>query len=101
MDELPIVEVQSGKRYSIVRFEIEVLTPGKVGLLPNATTGLSAWAGSKPIALTDEGLVADLPKGIHTILLGIDRKLFKEESVRVELREGKGSSAQTRLRMGR
>ncbi|WP_373330843.1 PVC-type heme-binding CxxCH protein [Salmonirosea aquatica] len=101
LDELSIIEVSPGKRYSIVRFEVEVLTPGKLTLALNATAGITAWADQKPIPLTDEGLAAELPKGIHTITLGIDRKLFKESSVKVELREGKGSSAQTRLRMGR
>lgn len=101
LDELPAIEVPPGKQYSIVRFDVEVLTPGQVSLVPNATAGITAWAGQKPISLTDEGLVVDLPKGIHTITLGIDRKLFKEASVKVALQEGKGSSAQTRLRMGR
>jgi putative heme-binding domain-containing protein len=101
LDELPSIEVLPGKRYSIVRFEVEVLTPGRLTLALNSTGGITAWVGQKAIPLNDEGLAAELPKGIHTITLGIDRKLFKESSVKVELREGKGSSAQTRLRIGR
>ena len=101
LDELPVVEAVSGKKYSVVRFEIEVLSPGKLNLALDATAGVSAWAGQKPLSLTDDGLNAELPKGVHAITLAIDRKDFKESAVRVQLVEGKAGSAQTRLRMGR
>uniref|UniRef100_UPI00359450E7 hypothetical protein n=1 Tax=Persicitalea sp. TaxID=3100273 RepID=UPI00359450E7 len=98
--DLPIIAASS-KQYSVARFEVEVLTPGRVSLGLNADAGVSAWVDQKPIQTYDEGLVAELPKGVHTITLSIDRKLFKEPAVRVQLLDGKAGSAQTRLRMGR
>jgi len=100
LDELPVLEAGS-KQYSVVRFETEVLTPGQLTLGVNTSAGLSAWVDRKPISLTDGSLVASLPKGTHMVTLTIDRKLFKEPEVRVQLMDGKAGAAQTRLRMGR
>ncbi|GHB67005.1 L-sorbosone dehydrogenase [Persicitalea jodogahamensis] len=100
LDELPVIEAGQ-KHYSVARFEVEVLTPGNVSLGLNSSAGVTAWADQKPVLWADEGLVANLPKGVHTIMLAIDRKLFKERAVRVQLLDGKAGAAQTRLRMGR
>jgi putative heme-binding domain-containing protein len=100
VEELPVLELNSSKRYSVVRFDIEVLTPGQVHLALNSTAGLSAWVGQKAVKLTEQGMVADLGKGMHTITLVMDRNAFKENRLSVSLPDGEGT-AQTRLRMGR
>ncbi len=99
LDELPVIEA-GAKKHSVARFDIEVLTPGKVTLGLNANGGVSAWVAQKPLSSGDEGLTADLPKGTHTITLAIDRKLFKDSELRVQVLDGKAGTAQTRLRMG-
>ncbi|GAA4456850.1 L-sorbosone dehydrogenase [Nibrella saemangeumensis] len=106
VDELPVVEAGPGKSYSLVRFEVEVLTPGPVNLGLNATAGLSAWAGQKLLKLSEQGTVVDLPQGIHPITVSIDRGAFREGSLRIQLQESQPSAAQPgvaqiRLRMGR
>ncbi len=101
VDELPILEPTPARRLSIVRFDIEVLTPGKVNLDLNSTAGLSAWAGQKSVKLTDQGIMAELGKGVHTITLVVDRTAFKEKMLSVTLQDGQEGTAQTRLRMGR
>jgi putative heme-binding domain-containing protein len=101
VDELPVADLGAGRRYSFLRFEIEVLTKGHVNLGLNATTGVTAWDGQKPVKLTEKGIVADLSQGIHTITLAVDRSAFKDASLGIQLVEGEGTTAQTRLRMGR
>lgn len=100
LGEVPLVEAGS-KHYKILRFDVEVLTPGKLALGLTSTAGLTAWADQKPMTLVDDGLLTELPKGTHTITLALDQKLFKEKDVRVQLLDGKAGSAQARLRMGR
>ncbi|WP_247237868.1 PVC-type heme-binding CxxCH protein [Telluribacter sp. SYSU D00476] len=101
VDELPVVEAGPGKQYSLVRFEVEVLTPGKVQLDLNSTAGLTAWAGIKPLKLTEQGTLAELPQGIHPITLVIDRSAFREANINIQLRDSPEVTAQTRLKMGR
>lgn len=100
LEEVPLVEA-GAKHYKVLRFEVEVLTPGKLALGLTSTAGLTAWADQKPMTLTDDGLLTELPKGTHTITLAVDQKIFKDKDVRVQLLDGKAGSAQTRLRMGR
>ncbi|GAB2791285.1 L-sorbosone dehydrogenase [Rhabdobacter roseus] len=97
--ELPVVEAGPNKRYSVVRFEVEVLTPGTLSLALNSTAGITAWAGSKALKPTGQTLVAELPQGTHVLTLALDRSTFKESTLSVQLLDG--GTAQTRLIMGR
>ncbi|CAG5067298.1 hypothetical protein DYBT9623_00018 [Dyadobacter sp. CECT 9623] len=101
--ELPLSEIPelgaSGKPYSIVRFEIEVLTKGPVTLGLSAADGISATVDSKPLKIADGNLTADLAPGIHPVTLTIDRNAAKG-GLKVELKDVAGA-AQTRLRMGK
>ncbi|GAB4053984.1 PVC-type heme-binding CxxCH protein [Spirosoma litoris] len=101
LDELPILDINAGKRYSFVRFDIEVVSKGNVNLVMNSTAGLSVWAGQKPLKLTDRGVVADFAQGIHTITVAIDRTVQKEGSLNIQLLDAETSPAQTRLVIGR
>ncbi|WP_338876986.1 PVC-type heme-binding CxxCH protein [Spirosoma sp. SC4-14] len=101
VDELPIVDVNSGKRYSFVRFELEVVSKGNVDLAFNSTAGITAWVGQKPLNLTAKGIMTNLPQGIQTITLAIDRLQFKAENLSIQLQDTQQSSAQIRLIMGR
>ena len=101
MDELPVVNAGASKKYSFIRFEIEVLTKGNVNLGFNSTAGISAWAGGKPIKVADKGIIADLPQGIQVITLAVDRSVFKDSALSVQLLDGESGGAQTRLVMGK
>ncbi|WP_229321196.1 PVC-type heme-binding CxxCH protein [Larkinella knui] len=101
VDELPVIEANANKRYSFVRFEIEVVSKGNVNLALNSTAGITAWVGQKPLKLTDRGIVADLPQGVHAITLAIDRSVQKDGPLTVQLLDAENSPAQTRLVMGR
>ncbi len=97
--ELPVLELDGKKKYQIVRFDLEVLTPGTVNLALNSTVGVTAWADQKSIPLAEAAGSIELPKGMHQITLAIDRDKFKEKTIQVSLPDG--ASAQTRLKIGR
>ena len=101
LDELPIVEAAANKKYTFVKFEIEVVSKGNVNLAFNSTSGITAWVGGKILKLNERGVIADFPQGIHSITLALDRSLFKEASLNVQLLDAESSAAQTRLVMGR
>jgi putative heme-binding domain-containing protein len=99
MDNLSVTEAP-GKRFSVVRFDVEVLTKGNVTLALNTPGGVIAYAGNKQIKVTDGNITAALPQGIQQFSLIIDRDIVKENGLKVELKDAPGG-AQTRLRMGK
>jgi putative heme-binding domain-containing protein len=101
LEELPVVEAGVNKKYTFLKFEIEVVSKGNVNLSFNSTIGVMAWVGAKPMKLTELGAVVDLPQGIHSITLALDRSTFKESSLFVQLSDSENGAAQTRLVMSR
>lgn len=101
IEELPVIELDSNRRYSFIRFEVEVLDAGNIDLSFNSTEGMTVWVGQKPSDLLDHGVVADLSQGIHTITLAIDRRVCKNGALRIQLQDSEHTSAQARLIMGR
>ncbi|UFH56135.1 PVC-type heme-binding CxxCH protein [Spirosoma sp. KNUC1025] len=101
VDALSIVEVSPARRYSFVRFDVEVVSKGNVALDFSTTTGVTAWAGQKPLKLTSKGAVIDLPQGIQSFTVAIDRTQFKEKQLSIQLMDASQTPAQTRLITGR
>lgn len=99
LSELPVLETGADKRYSVARFQIEVLTPGDVVLSFNDANGVTAWTGAKALSVRNNEVAIPLTQGIHHVTLALDRNTRKQGSLRVQLLEGAG--AQTRLIMGR
>jgi putative heme-binding domain-containing protein len=100
LDELPEMENATGKRFSIVKFDIEALTKGNVTLALSSDEGITAFEGNKPLKIAGNSITAAFTQGVHPISLVIDRKAIKDKSLKVELKDVAGS-AQTRLVMGR
>ncbi len=98
ISELPLLETGAGKRYSFVRFQVEVLTPGQVSFGFNDPDGVTAWADGKAVALNGNQAGATLSQGLHQVTLAVDRNIRKQGPLQVQLMEG---GAQTRLIMGR
>jgi len=101
INELPTVEVGPGKRYSFVRFDLEVVSKGNVDLGFTSTAGVTGWVGSKPLKMSTQGTLIDLPQGVQTITLAIDRTQFTAAQLGIQLQEAPQSPAQVRLVMGR
>jgi putative heme-binding domain-containing protein len=98
ISELPVIETGNDKRYSVVRFQIEVLTAGAVTLTLNDASGITSWAGAKATPIQEGKLTASLPQGVHQFTLAIDRNVRKQGPLLVGLNDG---GAQTRLILGR
>ncbi len=101
LEDLPVIEGAAGKKYSFIRFEIEVLTKGNVDLAFSSTAGITAWSDGKLLKLAESGAIADFSQGIHTITLAVDRSLFNDNSLNVQLQDAQNGGAQTRLVMGK
>ena len=80
---------------SYVRFQVEVTTPGKVGLKLNSTNGLTVWLNGSAAAVQDANQL-DLAAGTHTIVLSIDWSKRKD-GLRIELEDVAGSPARARI----
>ena len=83
---------------SIVRTDLEVTTPGLVRLRLNATRGVSLWVDqtAAPVSGTID---LDLPRGLHTLTLALDRSQFPGD-LRLTLDDAPGSPAQARPVLG-
>jgi putative heme-binding domain-containing protein len=99
-DTLPRFELKRGLENaslftSFVRFQLEVTTPGKVGLKLNGANGLTAWLNGSA-ADVKEANELDLASGVHTITLSIDWSKRKD-GLRVELEDVSGSPARAKI----
>lgn len=99
-DALPRFELKRGLENaslftSFVRFQLEVTTPGKVGLKLNGVNGLTAWLNGSA-ADVKEANELDLASGVHTITLSIDWSKRKD-GLRVELEDVSGSPARAKI----
>jgi len=97
--DLPVIDVNN-KRYSFVKFELEVLNKGNVKLAFNTTSGVMAWAGQTVLKFTENGIVTGLAQGIQQITLAIDRSAIKDGVLAIQLQDAANDAAQTRLVMG-
>ncbi|MEC3880473.1 PVC-type heme-binding CxxCH protein [Parapedobacter sp. 10938] len=95
IEELPLVETGDDKRYSFVKFRLEVLTPGDITLSFDDANGVASWAGAKAVAIEENKLTTSLAQGVHQFTFAIDRNLRKEGTLRVQLTDD--GNAQARL----
>ena len=70
---------------SILRCQLDVTTPGKVKLKLNTIEGLTLWIGTTPVDVKEE-MPVDLPQGLQTIMISVDRSKRKE-GIRFELED--------------
>jgi len=96
LEGLPTFVVHQGNDpTTFVRFQIDVTAAGKVKLLTGGGDGLTLWVDGKPAAIAGETIV-DLPIGLHTLTLAVNRKA-RTEPLRVELVDVDGSPAKAQL----
>ncbi|PWJ58177.1 putative membrane-bound dehydrogenase-like protein [Dyadobacter jejuensis] len=99
LSELSAIKVGKDKLYSLVRFDVEVLSKGIVQIELNTGRGVLAWIGTKSQKIAGQGISAELPIGKHQITLVIDRGTVEASEITAQLNDK--STAQTRLVMGR
>src|SRR5262249_14235816 len=76
---------------TVVRFQLDVTTPGAAKLKLNSVAGLSLYLGSTPVEPKTETIL-DLKAGVQTLTVIIDRSK-RTEDVRVELDDVPNSPA--------
>src|SRR5262249_34240818 len=96
LDSLPALKItMEGNPLSFARCQLDVSAAGKVKLLLNSTAGVSTWLNGEPIEASD-ALTLDLPVGVHTLTIGIDRAK-RQDSLRCTLDDVAGSPARVRI----
>jgi hypothetical protein len=95
----PDAMASEGQQMAFVRGEIEVTTPGRIGLHIGETRGLSMWVDEVPIDAKGE-VEIDLPAGVHALTFKIDVG-ERGQGLRVEVRDVPGSGGHARPVGGR
>ncbi|WP_221929912.1 PVC-type heme-binding CxxCH protein [Fodinibius sediminis] len=101
LQELSFVELENGEKYSVISFELEVLSGGNATLSFNSTADITAWADQKPIDGSGDKYEVNLSRGIHEFTLAVNHNNREENSIRIEVQDADQSPAQIKLLMGR
>jgi putative heme-binding domain-containing protein len=100
LEDLPTFQVWNGSTpTSVVRFEVEVTTPGTVRLAMGSVDGLQLWLDGKPHELGEQ-FDLELTSGVHVLTLAIDRAEHMAP-LRCEMLEAAASSAQAQFAAGK
>ena len=98
---LPVNDIPSKKRWlylvAPVRFEVEVTTPGEVGIQFNAIEGMRAWVGEKEVSLENNRLQTLLESGTQVITLVLDGNAFPKPTLEAELVDIPNSTAAVQI----
>ncbi len=90
---------QNAPLLSVVRFQLDVTTAGKVKLVLNESAGLTIWIDGNPIEPASS-LALDLATGVHTVTLTVESSK-RTKPLRVELEELSESTARVRILGGK
>ena len=90
---------EHGSKIGILRCRIDAAAAGAVQLKLNSPDGLSLWLDGRPIHASDPWQV-DLTAGQHALVIEVllDQR---QEPIRLELCEVKGSAARAQFASGR
>jgi putative heme-binding domain-containing protein len=76
---------------TFARGEIEVTSPGKIGLRVGDAKGLTMWVDGKAVPLTSSDAEVELDKGVHSLSFKLDVPSRSDAGIRVEIRDVPGS----------
>jgi len=80
----------------LMRFEIEVVNAGKIGLKIDDPRALKIWIGKKELKM-DKQIEIELPKGKHRVMLAARNTERGNAPIKIELIDLPGSSGQASL----
>jgi putative heme-binding domain-containing protein len=92
--DIPVFRLFNGTNRGLVRFQLDVTTPGRVDLKLSGKGVLSLWVDGVAQSLADP-VPLDLATGIHTLMLVVDPALV--ESLRAELVDVPDSKIQIQI----
>ncbi len=99
IEELPVIEGASNKRYSAVKFKVEVLSKGNVQFAVNSTSGITGYQGQQSFKVDEKGITLHLTPGTYQITLVIDRSIRKDGALNIQLKDADTEPAQAKLIM--
>ena len=85
--------------FSVVRFEVDVSTPGPVRLALNALGGVSLWIDGVRVE-PSPSLETRLSAGVHAVTLALDHEIRRVD-VRCALEDVSGSPARAQIVLGK
>jgi len=92
LGELPKFSVWSNTAaQTVLRFQLDVTTPGSIKLKFNSVAGLSVYVGNAPVEVKPD-TVLDLKSGVQTVTVIIDRS-NRTDDLRIELDDVEKSPA--------
>ncbi|MBY0525552.1 MAG: HEAT repeat domain-containing protein [Gemmataceae bacterium] len=96
LDAVPAVKYRNDTAaHGFLRCQLDVTTGGKVKLLLNSMTGLTAWLDGVPLEI-GEAMTLDLKPGVHTLTLALDLEK-RRDGLRLELDDVPNSPARVRI----
>jgi putative heme-binding domain-containing protein len=101
LDEIPVVESESGQQMSFVRFEVDVQSAGNIVLELNSVSGIELFAGNEVVSPQGNSFTFDLDEGIQQISLVIDQDQFDHEHLEIQLADASDNPAQAQIVLGK
>ena len=99
--DLPIVNYFAGQKFRMMQFELEVMRGGSLMLQYPTAAGVSMWIGPQKVEIDKPQVKLDLPAGRHTITVAVEEGVYPYPSLKVELADVPGSSAQAQVVAGK
>src|SRR5690625_2447949 len=109
IEDIPVIELDSGERFSLVRFDLEMLNTGRVELGVNGSEGIrlranGEWVESTGVSGAGGGMASasiNLQEGVHPVTVMIDRTAFDGEGLSIWLQPGSDTTGRARFVIGK
>lgn len=101
LDEFPSLRRAGRKNYHYLRFEIDVKSPGLMGLRFNDAEEVFLWVGRREVKSLSEEFEVEVAAGIQTLTLAVSKHDRKNRSLSIELVDTENSTAQVQIINGK
>jgi len=101
LDGIPALRQHGRTRMHYLRFQIDILTAGAVGLSVSGPEESVLWAGDKMVERKNDIYAFDAERGSQTITLAIQEDLPNKSKLSIEIVDIEGSSAQAQVINGK
>ena len=100
MEDIPVITDHTGKKFSLVQFEVNILKAGEFSLKLTGIDQAKVWVSGKEISLNKGTGATDLSVGKQWVNLVFDREKAASGSLMVLIEDGKANSAQSQIIVG-
>ena len=100
LGEIPLVSDNSGQKFSLVQFEVDILKEGELSLKLTGVEQAKVWIGTKEITLSKGIGSAKVSAGKQWVNIAFAREKAGNGSFKILIMDGKSNSAQSQLIVG-